>query len=66
MSQSAEDQTSILLPLNGGQELNALNVFGFNSLHPSDDIDYIMLPINQPVHILVTSSSHTSHHEMRA
>lgn len=58
MSQSAEEQTSILLLLNGGQELNALDVFGFNSLHPSDHIDYIMLPIKQAVHILVTSSSH--------
>lgn len=66
MSQNAEEQTSILLLLNGGQELNALDVFGFNSLHPSDDIDYIMIPINQAVHILVTSSSHTGHHEMRA
>lgn len=51
---------------NGGQELNALDVFGFNSPHPSDDIDFMMLPIKQAVHIPLSSSSHTGHHEMRA
>lgn len=44
MSLSAELQTSILLLLNGGQEMNILYVFGLNSLHPYDHIDF--LPIN--------------------
>lgn len=44
MSLSAELQTSILLLLNGGQETNTPYVFGFNSLHPCDHIDF--LPIN--------------------
>lgn len=66
MSQSAEEQTSILLLLDGGQEAKALDVFGFNSPHPSDDVDYIMPPIKQAAHIPVTSSSHTGHHGIRA
>lgn len=53
MSLSAELQTSILLLLNGGQEMNMLYVFGFNSLHPYDHIDF--LPINEAIYILVIS-----------
>lgn len=44
MSQNAELQTSILLLLNGGQEMKTLYVFCFNSLHPYDHIGFLLKP----------------------